>query len=229
MCDLFIILCISTRGHDNPLSWCGEIVSILCYSQPEGIVIIRRVSLGFNAPWPKPTWKLEIDKILFRWVFGRKLPNHEPITSMKWDKTLDETRTKFPLFRVDIWTRRKNPELVTGTKDRRKVVCGSDCIEFDYDRYNPAHFHSTELWSSPPWVCEKMCVRTRVLIGPKSASWTMNTGLKWLNNKPGACLDSHGAYWDISRGQGELILPLCPTECHEYRWQSKCQILAGKT
>ena len=106
-----------------------------CYSQPEGIVIIRRVSLGFNAPWPKPTWKLEIDKILFRWVFGRKLPNHEPITSMKWDKTLDETRKKFPLFRVDIWIRRKNSELVTGTKDRRKVVCGSDCIEVDYDHY----------------------------------------------------------------------------------------------
>ena len=168
------------------------------------VVIIRRVSLGFNTPWPKPTWKLEIDKILFRWVFGRKLPNHEPITSMKLDKTLDETRKKFPLFRVDIWNRRKNPELAKDNKDRRKVVCGSDCVQLDYGHYSPwTHFPSPELWSlQQSALCvREMRVRTRVLIGPSlpREQWTR---LKWLINKPGACLD----YWDISQCQGAGIL-----------------------
>ena len=51
----------------------------------------------------------------------------------------------------------------------------------------------------------EMRVRTRVLIGPSlpCEQWTR---LKWLINKPGACLDSHGAYWDISHCQGAGIL-----------------------
>ena len=65
---------------------------------------------------------------------------------MKLDKTADETRKKFPLFRVDIWNRRKNPELAKDDKDRRKVVCGFDCVQLDYGHYSPwTHFPSTEL------------------------------------------------------------------------------------
>ena len=47
----------------------------------------------------------------------------------------------------------------------------------------------------------EMRVRTRVLIGPSlpREQWTR---LKWLINKPGACLD----YWDISQCQGAGIL-----------------------
>ena len=47
----------------------------------------------------------------------------------------------------------------------------------------------------------EMRVRTRVLIGPSlpREQWTR---LKWLINKPRACLD----YWDISQCQGAGIL-----------------------
>ena len=137
------------------------------------ILIITRVSLGCNAPWPKPTWKLEIDKILFRWVFGRKLPNHEPITSMKWDKTLDETRKKFPLFRVDIWTRRKNPELVKGNKDRGEKSCVALIVLSLIMTITPRLIFTSLSYEAALGVRENVCQDTS-FNWAQSASWTMN-------------------------------------------------------